>query len=138
MLMTAALFNVSLRIRHPNMDPAKITEILKLTPEFMHKFGDMRKTPTGQHLTGNYKISYWCYSYKLELNMSLNQFLLKFYTDFIPICDFFKKISDEEGTIELYCGFNGKYNCGDTLEWRTLRKLSDLYVELGLEIFPKM
>lgn len=52
-------FTVSLRIRHPTIDPALITATLELEPQHTWKAGDPRRDPSGEQLDGDYRESYW-------------------------------------------------------------------------------
>jgi hypothetical protein len=52
-------FTISLRIRHPTIDPARITQSLELEPQHTWKAGDPRRDPNGEQLEGDYRESYW-------------------------------------------------------------------------------
>src|ERR1700758_4763534 len=52
-------FTISLRIRHPSIDPLMITKTLGIEPQHMWKAGDARRSPAGEALEGNYRESYW-------------------------------------------------------------------------------
>ena len=52
-------FTMSLRIRHPQMDPALITRTLGLQPQHSWRAGDERRDAVGDTLQGNYRESYW-------------------------------------------------------------------------------
>jgi hypothetical protein len=55
--MSAYEFTISLRIRHPQIDPNKITEALSLQPQHSWKAGASRQTSTGGG--GEHRDSYW-------------------------------------------------------------------------------
>jgi hypothetical protein len=50
---------LSLRIRHPNIDPAEITRTLGLEPRHCWKAGEARRTAQGAPLEGAYRESFW-------------------------------------------------------------------------------
>lgn len=50
---------VSLRIRHPSIDPNEITLALALAPEHCFRAGERRRTDEGEPLEGRYRESYW-------------------------------------------------------------------------------
>src|SRR5262245_64022542 len=50
---------VSLRIKHPSIDPDEITEALALTPEHCWACGDPRMSDSGTTLGGTRRNSYW-------------------------------------------------------------------------------
>lgn len=52
-------FSIQVRIWHPNIDPAFITEKLGITPDVTAKAGNVRTTPKGNPLSGTYAESYW-------------------------------------------------------------------------------
>jgi hypothetical protein len=52
-------FTMSLRIRHPDIDPARITQTLALQPQHCWRAGDERRDAAGDFLKGKYRESYW-------------------------------------------------------------------------------
>ena len=52
-------FTISLRLRHPDIDPASITRTLGIEPQHTWKVGDSRRDPAGAALEGAYRESYW-------------------------------------------------------------------------------
>jgi Domain of unknown function (DUF4279) len=52
-------FTISLRIRHPTVDPDRITKALGIEPQHTWKAGDPRRDPGGEELEGDYRESYW-------------------------------------------------------------------------------
>jgi hypothetical protein len=52
-------FTISLSIRHPRIDPARITEQLGVEPQHTWRAGDARRAPGGDELGGVYRESYW-------------------------------------------------------------------------------
>jgi hypothetical protein len=52
-------FQISLRIRHPSMDPALISRELKVEPEHSFKAGEPRESGSGSALTSVHAESYW-------------------------------------------------------------------------------
>jgi hypothetical protein len=50
---------MSLRIRHPHIDPAEITRNLGIEPQHTWRAGDPRRDPVGGELEGQYRESYW-------------------------------------------------------------------------------
>ena len=50
---------LSLRIRHPAMDPAEISTALGVEPEHCFKAGDPRTGPAQERRTGRHSQSYW-------------------------------------------------------------------------------
>src|ERR1041384_2896865 len=52
-------FTMSLRIRHPRVDPMEVTRALGIAPQHTWRAGDPRRDPTGAVLDGSYRASYW-------------------------------------------------------------------------------
>jgi Domain of unknown function (DUF4279) len=57
--MSTYEFTVSLHIRHPTIDPARITQTLGIEPQHTWQAGGPRRGPTGEELEGVYRESYW-------------------------------------------------------------------------------
>jgi hypothetical protein len=55
----AAPIQLSLRIRHPAIDPDEISSSLGLTPEHCFKAGAPRKAGAGGRMTGQHTQTYW-------------------------------------------------------------------------------
>ena len=56
---SAYTYAVTLRARHPTVDPAILTKTLKLDPAHSWKAGDPRLSQTGAPLGGQHRDSYW-------------------------------------------------------------------------------
>jgi hypothetical protein len=54
-----APFEISLRIRHPSIDPDRISRELRLQPEHCFKAGEPRESSSGSPLTSVHAESYW-------------------------------------------------------------------------------
>lgn len=52
-------FTMSLGIRHPDVDPVRITRALGLRPEHVWRSGDQRQDHAGETLGGEHRESYW-------------------------------------------------------------------------------
>ena len=63
-------FTVSLRIRHPTIDPAEITQTLGIEPQHSWKAGESRRAAQGQRVEGSYRESYWIGEFR-ELDAGL-------------------------------------------------------------------
>jgi hypothetical protein len=55
----ATPIQLSLRIRHPDIDPQDISTTLGLTPEHCFKAGDSRSARAGSRTTGHHTQTYW-------------------------------------------------------------------------------
>jgi hypothetical protein len=52
-------YAVSLRVRHPSINPAVLTDTLKLEPVHSWKAGEPRQSQDGEPIGGQYRDSYW-------------------------------------------------------------------------------
>jgi hypothetical protein len=52
-------FELALRVRHPSMDPAAISQELRLKPEHSFKAGEPRESSSGLAATALHSESYW-------------------------------------------------------------------------------
>jgi len=52
-------FMMSLRIRHPRIDPAEITRALGIEPQHNWRVGDLRRDSAGDEIGGTRRESYW-------------------------------------------------------------------------------
>ena len=52
-------FQISLRIRHPSIDPGAISRELKVEPEYSFRAGDPRESGSGMAATALHAESYW-------------------------------------------------------------------------------
>jgi hypothetical protein len=52
-------FTMSLRIRHPSVDPAQITRMLGIDPQHTWRAGDVRRDSAGGALGGEYRETFW-------------------------------------------------------------------------------
>jgi Domain of unknown function (DUF4279) len=52
-------FTLSLRIRHPSVEPAEITRNLGIEPQHTWRAGDPRRDVAGSEINGTYRESYW-------------------------------------------------------------------------------
>ncbi|MBS0378128.1 MAG: DUF4279 domain-containing protein [Proteobacteria bacterium] len=57
--MSGYEFTISLRLRHPDIDPNEITDALGIEPQHTWRAGDPRRDPDGGALVGAYRDSYW-------------------------------------------------------------------------------
>ena len=55
-------FTISLRIRHPSVEPHTITETLGIEPQHTWKAGDARRSPAGEALAGKQTDVKLCYA----------------------------------------------------------------------------
>jgi hypothetical protein len=131
---------VSLRFRHPTIDPEEITAALGLTPTVTHHAGKPRRTPKGTPLKGKWRESYWTANLaegnanKDDLPNTLTALL----DALAGKRDFLQRIRAEGGQAEFFIGwFVEKLMGGDVLESRLLGRMADLGIDLSLDIYSR-
>jgi len=55
----AFTFALSLHVKHPSMDPAEISRVLRIPAHCSTRVGEPRRRPNGQELGGLYPWSHW-------------------------------------------------------------------------------
>jgi hypothetical protein len=131
-------YQVRLLIHHPNIDPDRITEILGLTPHLSVKAGSVRKAPNGVILPGPQKFSVWSHSFRVEGHRHFFTDVEKMIDRLEPHKALLNEIAGSGGSIYLIVDMPGDVNLGSTLGWRYMARLSDLHIDLGIEVFPDM
>ena len=102
--------------------------------------GEPRATPQGQPLDGNYTSSYctlsfnekWVSSDTLSLPEAIGSILDKL----TPHTDLLQEITESGGSLEFFIGLAVDANCGLTLEPELMRRLVDLHIEVGFDMYP--
>ena len=59
--MNAGELSISVRLRHPVMEPEAITSAMGVEPGVAHPVGGKRMTPIGRELSGHYSETYWAF-----------------------------------------------------------------------------
>lgn len=137
-------FTLSFRLTHPTRDLEEIYKKLSKAPVFspgrLWKVGDQRRSQQGAELEGTYNESY-CYltvgdkpqdSSVESLSSAIGRTLMALY----PLALDLHELTKSGGGLEFFVGLHIDANSGITFDVALLRKLSDLEIELGLDIYP--
>lgn len=130
-------YSVRLLIRHPNIDPDRITSTLRLTPHLAAVAGSVRKNPLGAVLPGLHKDSVWSYWFRAERKRQFFSDAAKLIDKLEPHKTFLTEIEQGGGSICLILDLPGDINMGSVLSWRDLARLGALRIDLGIEVFPE-
>jgi len=131
-------FTIRLSIHHPDIDPQIITNELGLEPYMSWKANEKRINPRGVELPGLAIDSRWNHVFDFQ-NVDTRLFFKKLAEIINPLTPhrtFFKKIVNEGGRVCIGIHLPGSVNQGSNLSIEALQKLSDMNIELGLEVFP--
>jgi hypothetical protein len=104
--MSDSEFTISLCIRHPTIDPSRITRSLGIDPQHTWKAGEPRRGPTGDKTEGVYHQSYWTGRLmdKPQLSSertSVESVLLQLLSQLRRSHDFLQQLNDDGGAAEL-------------------------------------
>jgi hypothetical protein len=129
-------YSVRILTKHPNIDPATITQMLQLQPNVFHVAGTSRKTSKGDPLPGEYRESGWSHWFRVQRSRRFFEEVTKLADLLEPRKEFLHEIVSQGGTIDLIVHLPGDINIGSTLDWRDMVRLAALHIDLGVEVFP--
>lgn len=133
----ARSFQVSLCVKHPHIDPARITAALKLSPKRTMRAAAPRTTPRGDPLGGTYDFTYWTHKFDVKSASELGVVLEDLVERLQKHKRFFHRIVREGGTVELFCGVFAAGNWDEVLSHTLMSQLAALRVDLRLDVYPK-
>lgn len=130
-------YAVSLRFRHPGIDPREITAALGLKPSTSWRADDPRTTPTGRPLGGTRRETYW------TCNVaeggappdSLANALHAVLDTLEPHKALFARKRAEGGRAEFFIGWYIKDSGGEDLDQTLLRRLVEMQIDLGIDSY---
>jgi hypothetical protein len=132
-------FTASLRMRHPHINPAMVTQTLGIQPQHTWQSGTPRIGPGGECLEGLYRESYWMARLmetpKLSSDtVSVEALLRETVANLRRSQAFLERIHAEGGVSELHISLFARKNF--SLEWPAslLTLLGRLGVGVALEI----
>jgi hypothetical protein len=134
-------YSISLRLCHPNIDPAEITRFLALEPKYAWKAGNPRQTPKGTPLEGVYRESFWTsnlipHGEEPSEETLLEEYLDHFAKQLAPSRDFFARVRSEGGRAELFIGTYGGRNFGFEFPPSLLNTIADIGLSLSFDVYP--
>jgi len=133
--MADARFKISLRLRHPSMDPREMSKAIGMDAKFQWRAGDRRMTPAGTLLEGHREHSYCCLNFPEDQQKSLSHVLGKHVSSLRKFKQFLDEFHASGGSAEFFIGWFVDRNSGDILDWSLLRELADLHISLSFDIY---
>ena len=132
-------FTVSLRVRHPSIDPGEITRALGLEPQHGWKAGDARRTAQGQRLEGAYHETYWTGEFSEHTMgllgvMTTEAVLLQVAVQLRRSQQFLSRLQKEGATIELFVEVFGGNEFTFSLSPQLLSMLARCGVSVALQV----
>ena len=137
--MSAYEFTISLRIRHPKIEPARITEALGLQPQHSWKAGTSRQTSTGG--AGEHRDSYWMAKLMDEPQLSTTEIsvesvLVQTITQLRRAQPFLEQLHAEGGMSELSISLFARENFRLELSPDTMILMGRMGLAVALEVQP--
>jgi hypothetical protein len=135
-------FTTSLRVRHPAIDPCKITYALGIEPQHSWKAGDPRRDTTGNALNGVYRESYWMGRLMNEpqlssARISVESVLLQTLAHLGRSQSFLRQLHADGGAAELYVSLYARTDFRLELSASSLGLLGRLGLAIALEVHPR-
>jgi hypothetical protein len=134
-------FTVSLRIRHPTIDPAAITATLGIQPQHTWRAGHARCDPAGAELGGAYHDSYWMGRLMDEPqvssdSVSVEGVILKTLSHLRRAQSFLEELNAEGGVAELLVSLYARDDFRLELPSDSLTLLGRLHLAVALDVHP--
>jgi hypothetical protein len=136
-------FTVSLRIRHPRIEPAKITEVLGINPQHSWKAGDPHPSrhAGGTGIEGEYRDSYWTAPIMEQprlatTGVSVESVLVQTINQLRRAESFLQQLTAEGGTLQLAVSLLGRENFRLELSPDTMALLARLGIAVVLDVHP--
>ena len=135
-------FTLSLRLRHPGIDPCRITQTLGIEPQHTWKAGDPRRDPAGGALGGVYRESYWMGRLMDEpqlssARLSVESVLLEKLATLRRSHDFLEQLHAEGGVAELHISLYAREDFRLELSEQSLGLLGRLGLAIALDVHPQ-
>jgi hypothetical protein len=132
-------FTISLRVRHPRIDPVTITQTLGIQPQHTWQAGTPRLGPAGESRDGLYRESYWMGRLMEEPQLSSAQVsvegvLLDILGHLRRSQSFLERLDADGGVAELYVSLFARADFRLELSAPTLALLGRLGLAVALDI----
>ena len=119
---------IRLQINHFFLDPAAMTEAMKMQPTRMWRFGQIRKTSTGAAIDGKARHSFWEYAVPVDSTKGIGEFL-----DMLESkAAFLSALPSYSGAAEIVVESSDGKKISDALSAADLKRLAALYIEPGV------
>jgi hypothetical protein len=134
-------FALSLRVRHPRIDPSAITAELGIKPQHSWKAGDRRLDVAGDALEGSYRESYWMARLVEQPQLSSERqsvegMLTQTLAQLQRSQPFLEQINAEQGVAELHVSLYAREEFTLPLSVDLLALLGRLRLAVTLDIHP--
>jgi hypothetical protein len=128
-------YHVSFRVTHPVLDPAVISASLGLEPRFSWRAGEPRATPEGSLLGAFRKETYCSYDIGGGDDGELAKCLSTAVDNLERHAEFLREVRASGGMLMFYVCWHPNGDQGETFRPDLMRKMADLGIEFGLNVF---
>ena len=122
-------------VSHPKLDPTSVSQRLDLKPYLLQTAGQQVVTPKGTATGSNYAQSKWGYKTEVaeigELDRRLTELVDRLYAS----KQFIREISTSGGRVRVFMNLPNPGAFALEVPPEILRKLADMGIHFGLEIF---
>ncbi len=134
-------FTVSLRIRHPTLDPHTITAALGIEPQHAWQVGEPRRDAAGALLGGSHRDSYWMGRLMSEPQLSgdgvtVESVISKTLNHLRRAQPFLKRLSEDGGVAELLVSLFAREMFRIELPPDDVAALGSLRLAIALDVHP--
>jgi len=134
-------FTITLRMRHPDIDPARISVALAIDPQAAWKKGDLRSGAQGEPLQGTHRESYWTGRLMPAPQLSseyssVEAELLKILAQLRKSHEFFQQMRSDGAISELHVSLFARQEFRLDLSASSLELLGRLGLAVALEVHP--
>lgn len=124
-------YSLSIRLRHPSMEPQAMTAAMGIPP-----FRSLE--PGARRLPGVSDGTYWTSQLRKGAwpPISLSDAVASLLDQLSAKRSFIQNLRSEGGSAELFIGWFFEDQSGDTFDYRLLARAADLGVDLSFDIYP--
>ena len=127
--------NLRLHLHHPTRDLLPVCTALGLVPQHAWKKGDERQPPNGRNLGGVRDRSYCSADLGETSREPLSKKIEAALTRLEPYREVLEEVWSTGGRLSFFIGWFLDEDTSDTLDWPILQKMSQLRIELELNIY---
>jgi hypothetical protein len=121
-------YNVSLRLKHPEIEPDDISRVLGLVPRSSGAEGEAGEAALrSEH--------YWVYWFEQPDGVGLRDYLKILMGKLAEHRSVFDKVTSTQGRVQLFITLPAGKSAGEVLDWQVLQKLAEMRIDLAFEIY---
>ena len=126
---------LTVRIKHPTRDLARICKVMGLKPIRIWTRGDKRITPVGKEIGGVREYSYCAIELASSSRNSMQKQVATVITVLRPHKRMLRRISSTGGRISFFIGWFCARDTGERLDWEVLSAMAEMRISLDINIY---